>query len=86
MVFGSGSTWPHDLRFLAAARDSELEGVGCEEDGIEDEAEGVEKFMERSSILMVAVGESTVGGGVSLEAETIADVVRVWAKSEDKLS
>ena len=58
----------------------------CDVEGMEDVDAGDEKLMERSSILIVAVGaESTVGGGVSWVREAIAGVVRAWANSEDEV-
>jgi hypothetical protein len=58
--------------------------VCCDAEAIGDVDAGDEKLMERSSILMVAVGdESTVGGGVSWLREAMAGVVRAWANSDD---
>lgn len=86
-VFGSGSTWPHDLRFLTG-RDSEPDGAGVD-DGSEVEAEwcageGVSKGTWRSSILMVVGAASVVGGVRGVEAISV-DVFMVWEKYESKV-
>lgn len=65
MVLGSGSTCPHDFRFLTALPSCVL-GAGLEGQ-TECEGAGVDAKggWWRSSILMVVVEEgSTVGGGV----------------------
>lgn len=76
-VLGSGSTWPHDFRFLTDLGSEEPGVDGCEVGG----SGGVEKGTARSSILMVVELGSTVGGGVSWCAEIMAGVVMVCANS-----
>lgn len=79
MVLGSGSTCPHDFRFLVGL--ASALGLGLETDG----EEGVAKGTWRSSILMVVVvvEGSTVGGGVDVDDEIMAGVLIAWAKSEE---
>jgi hypothetical protein len=78
LVLGSGSTWPHDLRFLADLPSGATDD-GSDASG-EGDCEGVgDMGTVRSSILMVVEMGSTVGGGVSGSEDIIAGVVIVWA-------
>jgi hypothetical protein len=76
---GSGSTWPHDLRFLTGLP-SELVGAGvepaCDIMSWNDESvgEGVSKGTWRSSILMV-VGTKSSAGGVTGPSAIMVGVV-----------
>jgi hypothetical protein len=84
LVLGSGSTWPHDFRFLAGLP-SALVDAGVDEAcdmscGDEDAGEGVSKGTWRSSILMVVVGAESAGGGVMAPEAIIVGVVIVWEK------
>ena len=87
-VLGSGSTWPHDFRFLTGF-DSEPAEAGVsdvsEQEGKDVYAgEGMSKGTWRSSILIV-VGAEVVGGGVVRAAEAMRVVVfMVWEKKESR--
>lgn len=78
LVLGSGSTWPHDFRFLAGLP-SQVVGAGvdeaCDMSCADEAGEGVSKGTWRSSILMVVGTESLVGGVIGPEAIMVGVVM-----------
>jgi len=86
-VLGSGSTWPHDFRFLTGFG-SVANGAGVDEGSDEqgNEAcagEGDSKGTWRSSILIV-VGTGSVAGGVRGAEAINVEVFMVCEKKESK--
>lgn len=83
LVLGSGSTWPHDLRFLTGLLSVD-DGAGVCVEGSElyrDEGAGEGELYGtwRSSILMV-VGTESVDGGVRGTEAIMAGVFMVSVK------
>jgi hypothetical protein len=80
LVLGSGSTCPHDFRFLTDLPSAAGVDEACDMSRADEGAgEGVSKGTWRSSILMVVGTESVVGGVIGPDAIKVG-VVMAWEK------